>query len=117
MRAARHTTAVVVQWDMRDHVEPGIITGNPVGIFRPCQEFRRRLEKPERQAEEEDRKVALQADAAEWWSNGAAILEGIYRAATLVCPQRRHRTPLRGTVFSDALHYPGPGTLSTLIYN
>jgi hypothetical protein len=51
--------------------------------------------------------------------NGAAILEGIYRAAALVCPQRRHRTPLRGTtadgksklelmnqrrVFSDALH-------------
>jgi hypothetical protein len=25
------------------------------------------------------------------------ILEGIYRAATLVCLQRRHRTPLRGT--------------------
>jgi hypothetical protein len=44
------------------------------------------------------------------------LLEGIYRAATLVCPQRRHRTPLRGAagdgksklmnqrrVFSDAL--------------
>jgi len=60
-------------------------------------------------------------------------LEGIYRAATLVCPQRRRRTPLRGTtpdgkskledqrpgitVFSDALHYPDTGTLSTLIYN